>query len=73
MCRRVLYWYYLYMNHPGGNSIVNTTRILFHKKGLVMQAEISVNTRNKCQKFKKRKTINGKLPPNNTAVLKPWN
>ena len=37
-----------------------------------MQAELFDKTCKICQQSKKRKTLDGYLPPNNIAELKPW-
>ena len=73
MRRRVLYWYQFYANHPGGSRPENTIQHVCYWKLLVMQAELSVKMCNKCQQFKKTKTLYGKLLPKIIAVLKPWN
>ena len=65
--------YHFYLNHPGGSRLVNTIRKVFYWKGLLTQAAISVKTGNKCQHFKKRKTLYGYLPPKIIASLKMFN
>ena len=37
-----------------------------------MQAEMFAKICNTCQQFKKRRTLDGNLPPKNIAELKPW-
>ena len=71
--RRVLDWYHFCINHPGGSRIAKTIREVCYWKCLVTQAEMFSKTCKICQKFKKRMTIYGHLPPKNIAELKPWN
>ena len=71
MCRRVLYWYQLYLNNPGGSRLENTIWHVFYYKGFVIQSQLSVKTCKKFQQFKKRKTIYGQLPPKIISALKP--
>ena len=69
---RVLYWYHLYINHPGGSILAKTILELCYWKGLVTQAELFAKTCNICQQFKNRNTLYVHLPPNNIVELKPW-
>ena len=70
--RRVIYWYHLYINHPGGSRLAKTIREICYWKVLVMQAELFTKTCKICQQFKKKKTIYGHLSPKNIAEIKPW-
>ena len=69
----MLDWYRLYINHPSGISLENTTHKVWYWKGLVSQAELSIKTCKECQHFKRRKNIYGKLPPKIIAALKKCN
>ena len=71
--RHVIYWYHFYIKHPYGSRLTNTIRKVCYWKSLVLQAEISIKTCNKCQPFKKIKTLFGQLQPKIIAVLKPQN
>ena len=68
----MLDWYHLYLNHPGGSRLANPPREVCYWKCLITQAELFAKTCKICQKFKKRKTIYGHLPPKNIVELKPW-
>ena len=70
--RRVLDWYHLYLNHPGGSRLAKTTQEVCYWKGFVTQADLFAKTCKICQQFKKRETLYGHLPPKNIAELKPW-
>ena len=72
LCRRVLYWYHFYLNHPGGSRVKKTTREVCYWKGLVTKAELFSKIWYIRQHFKKRRTLYGHLPHKNTAELKPW-
>ena len=72
LIRRVLDWYHLYINHPGGSRLRKTIREVCYWKGLFMQAEMFTKICNTCKQFKNRKTIYEHLPPKNIAELKPW-
>ena len=70
--RCILYWYHLYINHPGGRGLGNTVWEIYFWKVLATQVEMSIKTCNKFQQFKKRKTIYGNLPPKIIESLKSW-
>ena len=70
--RRVIDWYHLYINHPGGSRLTKTIRGVCSWKGLGTQADLFAKICKTCQQFKNRKTMYGHLPPNNIAELKPW-
>ena len=72
LCRRVIYWYHFYLNHPSVSRLEKTIRELFYLKGLFTQAELFAKTCKTCQQFKKRKTLYRQLSPNNIAFIKPW-
>ena len=61
--RRVLDWYHLYPNQPGGSRISKTNQEVCYWKGLVTQLELYDKLCKICQRFKKRKTIYVNLPP----------
>ena len=73
LCRRVLYWYHFYLNHPSVIRYSNIIRQVCYWKGLLSQVEISVKMGKKFQQFKKRNTLSGQIPPKIIAALKPWN
>ena len=70
LCRRVIDCYHFYLNHPGGSRIAKIIWEVYYYKVLVTQAELLSKMCKTCQKFRKRKTIYGHLPPNNIAELK---
>ena len=72
MCIRVLYWYYLYINHPGVSRLAKTIQDVCYWKGLVAQVELHAKPCKMCQHFKKRNTIYGHLSPTYIVELKPW-
>ena len=72
MRRRVLDWYYFYLNHPGGSILAKIIRELCYWKFFVTQADLLSKMCKTCQQFKNRKTIYGHLPPKNIAELKLW-
>ena len=72
MRRRVLDWYHFYLNHPGGSRPAKTTREVCYWKNIFTQAEMYDNPCKICQRFKKRNTLYGLLPPKNIAELKTW-
>ena len=61
--RRVLDWYNLYFNQPGGSRLEK--KEVFYWKGLVTQAKLHAKPCKICQRLKKRKTMYGHLPPKN--------
>ena len=68
-------WYrrhHFYLNHPGGSRPVKTIRGVCYWKGLVTQSKLYSKPCKICQQLKNRKTLHGRLPPKNTAELKPW-
>ena len=71
--RHVIHWYHFYLNHPVGIRLANITWQVCYRKGIVIQAGLSMKMCNKFQLFKNRKTLYGKLPPNIIEPLKPWN
>ena len=72
LLRWVLYWYHLYLKHPGGSRLTKNNPGVFYLKGLVTQEELYANPCKICHQFKRRNTQYGHLPPNNIAELKPW-
>ena len=72
MHRCVLDWYHFYLNHPVGSRLAKKIREVCYWKGLVTQEELFAKMCKTCQKFKKRSTIYGHLPPKNIAEIKPW-
>ena len=68
----MLYWYHIYLNHPGGGRIANKTREVCYWKGLATQVELYAKPCKICQKFKKRNNIHGHLPPKIIEELKQW-
>ena len=72
MCRRVLDWYHLYINHPGGSILSKQNWEVCYWKGLFVQAELYANPCKIFRQFKNRKTIFGHLPPKNISEVKPW-
>ena len=67
MCRRGLYWYYLYLNHPCGSILAKIIRELCYYKGLVTQSELFAKLCKLCQQFKKIKALYGHLSPKNIS------
>ena len=55
MCRRVLYWYPLYVNHPGGSRPEIIIQHVCYWKLLVMQVDLSVKICNKYSTVQKEK------------------
>ena len=72
LCRRVLDWYQLYLNHPGVNGLAKTIQEVCYWKFLVTHVDLFSKMCKTCQQFKKRETLYGHLPPKNIAELKPW-
>ena len=72
MQRRMLDWYHIYLNHPGGSRLAKTPQKVCYRKGLFTQAELFANISKICQQLKKRKTLYRHLPPHNIAEQKPW-
>ena len=70
--RRVLDWYHLFINHTGGSRLAKTIREICYWKGLITKAGFFTKKWKNWQKFKRRKTLYGHLPPKNIAELKPW-
>ena len=73
MCRYVLYWYHFYLNNPSCNRLLNTSHHVWNCKFLVFQADLSVKTCNKYQKFENIKNLYEQLPHKIIEALKPWN
>ena len=71
--RRTIDWYHYYLNHPGGDRLANTLQEVCYWKGMVNQAKQTARRCQSCQKFKRRATRYGHLPPMNIARLQPWN
>jgi len=69
---RTLEWYHHYLNHPGGDRLANTLLQVCYWKGLTHQAKQYAKACQQCQKFKRRKTRYGHLPPKEIGDLKPW-
>ena len=69
---RTLHWYHHYLSHPGGDRLAQTLSTICYWKGLQNQSKMFCKKCETCQKFKKRKTRYGHLPPKNIGVLKPW-
>ena len=55
MSRRVLDWYHLHLNHPGGIRLAKKIRDVCYWKGLVTQAEMFAEMCKIFQQFKKIK------------------
>ena len=64
-------WYNFYLNQPGGSRLLKTIQEICYWKGLVMQANLYVNTCKTYQQSKERKTICGNLKPKIISELKP--
>ena len=60
--RRVIYWYNLYLNHPGDIRLAKKLREVYYWKSLVTQADLFDKKCKVCQQFKNRKTIYGHQP-----------
>ena len=73
LSRCVVYLYHFYLNHPGGIRLLKITRRVWYWKDLISQVDLLYKTCKICQKFKKRKTVYGHLPPNKIAELKLCN
>ena len=65
-------WYHSYLNHPGGDRLAKTLEEVCYWKGLTNQAKQYAKPCEHCQKFKKRRSRYGNLPPKNIAKLKLW-
>jgi Integrase core domain. len=66
-------WYHYYLNHPGGSDCLAKTLLqVCCWKGLTHQAKQFAKACPQCQKFKKRKSRYGFLPPQDIGELKPW-
>ena len=61
--KRTLEWYHHYLCHPGGDRPTATLTQVCVWKGIVHQARDLYKKCHKCQKFKKRSTKYGHLPP----------
>jgi len=70
---RTINWYHHYLNHPGGDRLANTLLQTCYWKGLTNQAKKFCKVCDTCQRFKKRRSRYGYLPPKNIGDLKPWN
>ena len=69
MRRIVIDWYYLYLNHPGVIRLANTICKVCYWKGLVLQAELSIEKCKKYQQFKNRKSLYEQLLQKIIAAL----
>ena len=70
--RRALAWYHHYLCHPGGDRLSNTLTQVCIWKGIVSQARTLCKNCKQCQKYKKRNTKYGHLPPKEAETLEPW-
>ena len=70
--RRTLNWYHFYLNHPGGERLAATLKQVCNWKGITNQSRQLARVCEICQKFKRRTTRYGHLPPKIIAELKPW-
>ena len=69
LCRRVLYLYHFYLNHPGGSRLAEIIREICYWKSLFTQTDLFSNMCKICQQFKKKRNIYGNLPTKNIAEL----
>ena len=69
--RRVIYWYHLYINHPGGSRLDKTVRYVCYWKGLVTQEDMYSKPCNIFQQQKNRSTLYERFPPKKISELKP--
>ena len=71
--KRTLDWYHHYLCHPGGDRLAATLSQVCTWRGIVSQARDLCKKCNMCQKYKKRSTKYGHLPPKEVESLDPWN
>ena len=70
---RTLEWYHHYLCHPGGDRLATTLSQVCTWRGIVNQARAHCKHCSMCQKYKKRSTKYGHLPPKAVEPLDPWN
>ena len=71
--KRILEWYHHYLCHPGGDRLAATLTQVCTWRGIVSQARTHCKNCSMCQKYKKRSTKYGHLPPKEVESLDPWN
>ena len=71
--KRTLEWYHHYLCHPGGDRLATTLTQVCIWRGIVNQARAHCKHCSMCQKYKKRSTKYGHLPPKEVESLDPWN
>ena len=72
--KRTLQWYHRYLCHPGGDRLFTATLTqVCTWRGIVHQARTYCKHCSMCQKYKKRSTKYGHLPPKEVESLDPWN
>ena len=69
---RLIRWYHHFLCHPGGRRLAKTISQVYHWSGLHYQCEQYCKKCSICQKFKKKKTKYGHVPPKEVGELKPW-
>lgn len=69
---RVLEWYHLYLQHPGGDRLASTLTTVCRWPGIVDQARKFCKRCSVCQKFKTRKAKYGHLPSKEAEIPEPW-
>jgi hypothetical protein len=70
--KRALKWYHHYLCHPGGDRLSATLAQVCTWKGIVSQAREHCKRCSSCQKYKRRSTKYGHLPPKEAESLNPW-
>ena len=69
---KVITWYHHYLCHPGGDRLASTLKQVCVWKGMINQARNYCTRCPKCQKFKKRSTKYGHVPPKEAETMEPW-
>ena len=70
---RLIAWYHEYLCHPGGDRLAHTLKQVCYWKGMTSQAVKYCKRCPICQKFKKRKTRYGQVPPKDISdEMEPW-
>ena len=70
---RLLAWYHEYLCHPGGLRLANTLKQVCYWSGMTNHAVKLCKRCPTCQRFKKRSTRYGKLPPKDVSTeCEPW-
>ena len=71
--RHVLDWYYLCLDHLGGDILATTIQIMCYWKGPVTQLELSFKLCKICQQFNNHERNYGHLTSKIIAEIKLWN